>query len=146
MPSACVLEYVAADFITVKRGMGADKSLPGVSENTDATFAVGVETQNFSRCGGCTREQVFEPEQLQESYYNPKDALINKDPRMKTALKEYAAEMRKKGFDYDHPDEAEIDVRERLHAITGGGTVPVEQLSPGQRAALERTMNEGSPW
>jgi hypothetical protein len=67
-------------------------------ENTDATFAVGLEAENFSRTGGCTRkaiEQVFEPEQLKATYYNPKDALINKDPRMKAALRKYAAEMRK---------------------------------------------------
>ena len=141
-------EYVAADYATVRKGMTADKSLPGMKEeefienyglgistfysgkppqlaegysparvglgdrnveifkklspadqaaynrallgeNTDATFAVGLETENFSRCGGCTLKaikKVFKPEQIKETYYNPKDALINKDPRMKAAL------------------------------------------------------------
>lgn len=191
-------EYVAVDYITIRRGMSADKRLPGLSEeefvaqhgygvstlytglppqlstgyspgkvglgernvqiyrglspadqvaynralfgeNSDATFAVALETENFSRCGGCTRaaiEQLFEPESLKATYYNPKDALINKDPRMRAALREYAAEMRKAGFEYDHPDEVETDFRERLAAITGGRTVPVEQLSPERRAAL----------
>ncbi len=151
--SKCIREhgfqYVAADYITVRKGMGADKNMPGLSEeefigkhgfgvstmytgqppqlatgyspakvglgernvqiyknlspadqvaynralfgeNTDATLAVGLETENFSRTGGCTRkaiEQVFEPEQLKATYYNPKDALINKDRRMKAALR-----------------------------------------------------------
>lgn len=196
-------DYVAADYLTVRRGMSADKSISGVSEeefhakhgfgistlytgeapqlskgyspgkvglgeqnvqiyqslspadqvaynralfgeNTDATFAVGLETENFSRCGGCTRkaiEQVFNPEQLKASYYNPKDALINKDPRMKAALREFAARIREKGFDYNHPDEVETDVRERLYAITGGGTIPVEKMPPQQRAALKELQD-----
>ena len=62
-----------------------------LGENTDATFAVGLELENFSRCGGCTVkaiEQVFTPEQLKSTYYNPLDALINNDPRMKAALRQ----------------------------------------------------------
>jgi hypothetical protein len=193
-------EYVAADYITVRRGMGADKSLPGVSEeefvtkhgfgiatlytgtapqlakgyspakvglgeknveifqnlsaadqvaynralfgeNVDISFAVALEIEDFTRCGGCTRkaiEQVFKPEQLKASYYNPKDALINKDPRMKAAIRKYAAKMRNAGFDYNHPDEVEPDIRERLYAITGGRTLPVEEFSPEQRTAFDK--------
>ncbi len=196
-------EYVAADYITVRKGMAADKNLPGLSEgefigkygfgvstlytgqppqlatgyspakvglgernvqiyknlspadqvaynrallgeNTDATFAVGLETENFSRTGGCTRkaiEQVFEPEQLKATYYNPKDALVNKDPRMKAALRDYAREMRKAGFEYNHPDDVEPDIRVRLAAITNGGTIPVEKMSPEQRAALKKLQD-----
>lgn len=196
-------EYVPADYLTVRKGMAADKSMPGVSEeefigkygfgvstlytgqppqlasgynpgkeglgernvqiyknlspadqvaynralfgeNTDATFAVGLETENFSRCSGCTRqaiELVFEPEKLKASYYNPKDALINKDPRMKAALRKYAAEIRGDGFDYNHPDEVEPDIRERLAALTSGGTILVEQMSPEQRAALQKLQD-----
>ncbi len=196
-------QYVAVDYITVRKGMGADKNMPGLSEeefvnrfgfgvstmytgrptqlatgyspakvglgernieiyknlspadqvaynralfgeNTGATFAVGLETENFSRTGGCTRnaiEQVFEPEQLKATYYNPKDALINKDPRMKAALRYYAREMRKAGFDYDHPDEVETDVRERLDALTAGGTIRVEEMLPEQRAALKQLQD-----
>lgn len=196
-------EYVAVDYITVRRGMGADKNMPGLSEegfidrygfglstmytgrppqlsrgyspakvglgernvrifedlsqadqfaynrvlfgeNTDATFAVGLETENFSRTGGCTRkaiEQVFEPEQLKAIYYNPKDALISKDPRMKAALRKYGAEMRKAGFDYNHPDEVEPDIRNRLAALTKNGTIRVEEMSPEQRIVLKKLQN-----
>jgi len=196
-------EYVAADYNTVRKGMAADKNLPGLSEeefiakygfgvstlytgqppqlakgyspakvglgernvqiyknlspadqvaynralfgeNIGETFAVGLEKEDFSRTGGCTRkaiEQVFEPEQLKATYYNPKDALINKDLRMKAALRKYAAEMRKAGFEYNHPDEVERDIRERLAAITDGGTIPVEKMSPEQRAALKKLQD-----
>lgn len=108
-------------------------------ENTGATFAVALETENFSQCGGCTQkaiQQVFNTEQLKPSYYNPKDALVNQDPRMKAALRYYAREMKKAGFDYNHPDEVEADIRARLNSLTNGGRVPVEKMTPGQRAAL----------
>lgn len=204
MISTCLreqgFEYVAADYITVRRGMSADKSIPGVSEeefhsqygfgvatlytgvppqmsdgyspakvglgdkniqiyknlspadqvaynralfgqNPEATFAVGLETEDFSRCGGCTRaaiEKYFKPEQLKASYYNPKDAMINKDPRMTAALRDYETQMRDAGFDYNHPDDVESDIRERLAAITGGDLIPKEQMSSEQRTALEQ--------
>lgn len=115
-----------------------------LGENTDATFAVGLETENFSRTGGCTRkaiEQVFKPEQLKATYYNPKDALINKDPRMKAALRNYAREMRKAGFNYNHPDEAETDIRERLAALTSGGRILVAKMSPEQLVALKKLQD-----
>ncbi len=193
-------EYVATDYITVRKGMAADKNMPGLNEeefinrngfglstlytgqppqlaagyspakvglgernvrifknlspadqvaynrallgaNTGVTFAVGLEIENFSRTGGCTRraiEQVFESEQLKATYYNPKDALINKHPRMKAALRYYAAEMRKASLEYDHPDDVEPDIRERLAALTNGGTIRVEEMSPEQLAALKK--------
>lgn len=191
--------YIAADYTTVRRGMSADKKLPGLDEeefikqygfgvstlytglppqlakgyspgkvglgernieifkklspadqvaynrtlfgeNTGATFAMGLETENFSMTGGCTRaaiEQVFKPEQLKSSYYNPKDALINKHPKMKAALRTFAAEMRKAGFTYNHPDEVEADIRTRLNALTSGGTALVEKMTPEQAAGLK---------
>ncbi len=196
-------EYVAADYKTVRKGMGAMMSLPGLSEeefiekhgfgiatlytgappqlnegysparvglgernvqiyknlspadqvaynrallgeNADATFAVGLDIENFSRCGGCTLkaiEQVFKPEQLLTTYYNPRDALVKNDPRMKAALREYADEMRKEGFEYNHPDDVENDIRERLYAVTGGGTIPVESMSTEQTAAVKKLQD-----
>ena len=196
-------EYIAADYETVRKGMSADKKLPGMSEedfiakhgfgaatmytgeamqlasgyspakvglgernvnvfkslspasqsaynrallgqNTDATFAIGLERENFSRVGGCTLDavkQVFSPEQLSASYYNPKDAIVNKDPRMKAALRKYAAEMRKQGYDYNHPDEVEPDVRKRLDTLTQGGTILVTKMTAEQLAAFKTLQN-----
>lgn len=196
-------EYIAVDYVTIKKGMGADKNISGMSEgefidtygfgvatmytgkppqltdgysparvglgernvqiyrslspadqvaynralfgeNIDATLAVALETENLSRCGGCTRkaiEEVFEPEQLKASYYNPLDALINKDRRMKAALRYYAREIRAAGFDYSHPDEVEPDIRERLAKLTGGESILVEKMSPEQRTALKRLQD-----
>jgi hypothetical protein len=113
-------------------------------ENTSATFAVALETESFAQCGGCTRkaiEQVFRPEQMKATYYNPQDALINNDPRMKAALRQYAADMKKAGFEYNHPDEVEPDVRGRLAALTNGGTIPVDKMSAEQRTNLKKLQD-----
>jgi hypothetical protein len=190
--------YIAVDYDTVRKGMSADKTLPGMSEeefiakygfglsttytgrapqlasgyspakvglgernveiyrnlsptdqvaynrslfgeNVGATFAIGLETENFSYTGGCTRkaiEQVFPPEQVKSTFYNRKDALVNKDLRMKSALSYYSREMNKLGFKYNHPDEVEPDIRQRLAALTNDGAILVEKMSPSQRAAL----------
>lgn len=106
-------------------------------DNPDATFAVAIETENFSRTGGCTRsaiEQVFSPEQLTVTYRSPKDALIEQDPRMVAAMADFAECVREAGFDYSHPEEIERGIKERLYEITGG--LPVEALSADARTAL----------
>jgi hypothetical protein len=106
-------------------------------ENADATFAVALETEDFSRTGGCTRsaiEQVFTPEQLDPTFVNPKDALIEQDPRMAAALVEFGDCMRAAGFDYSNEREIEPDLKRRLYTITAGA--PVESLSDEARAAL----------
>jgi hypothetical protein len=115
-----------------------------LGESTHATLAVALETENLSQTGGCTRkavEQVFKPEQLGATYYNPQDALINKDRRMKAALALYAREMKKAGFDYNHPDEVEPDIRARLAALSDNGRILVEKMSPDQKAALKKLQD-----
>lgn len=115
-----------------------------LGEDAGATLAVALETENLASSGGCTRaaiEQVFKPEQLRTSYYNPQNALINKDPRMKAALRTYAAAMKKAGFDYTHPDEVEPDVRARLAALTNNGSILVESMSEQQRSELAKLQD-----
>ena len=115
-----------------------------LGENTHATFAVALESENFSQTGGCTRkavQQVFKSEQLRATYYNPQDALINKDRRMKAALAVYAREMRKAGFEYSHPDEVEPDIRARLAALTNNGRTLIEKMSSEQKAALKKLQD-----
>ena len=195
-------EYIAADYNTVRRGMVADKTLPGMGEdafikqygfgistlytgqppqlselvipakiglgeqnvnifnnlapadqvaynhtlfgdNQDATFAVAIETEDFSRTGGCTRaaiEEVFTPEQLNVSYLNPKDALIEEDPRMIAAIAEFGECMRDAGFDYNHERQVEPDLRKRLYEITEGA--PPQALSAEAQAALAALQME----
>ena len=126
----------AADQVSYNRAL--------LGANTDATFAVTLERENFSRTGGCTRkavEQAFTPKQLASTYYNPKDALINKDPRIKAVLRKYAIEMRKAGFDYSHPDDVTPDINKRLNALTQERTIPVSKMSPDQLKALRELQD-----
>jgi hypothetical protein len=113
-------------------------------ENIEASFAMALETENLSQTSGCTRraiEQVFQPEQIKTSYYNPQNALINNDPRMKAALRKFAAEMKRAGFDYNHPDDVEPDIRTRLAALTSNGSLPPEKMTSEQRAELKKLQD-----
>jgi hypothetical protein len=115
-----------------------------LGEDVSATLAVALEIEDLSRTGGCTRkavEQVFKPEQLKASHYNPQDALIRNDPRMKAAIALWQRAMKKAGFDYAHPDEVEPDLRNRLNALTEGGKLLVTKMSPDQKAALRKLQD-----
>jgi hypothetical protein len=112
-------------------------------ENTNATFAFTIEDEDFSETGGCTRaaiEQVFTPEQMESSFYNPGDALVEQDPRVIAAIADWAACMREEGFDYNSPEETEGDIEERLDAILDGAEP--EELSPDAQAALTELQGE----
>jgi hypothetical protein len=114
-------------------------------EGNTMTFAVALDNEDLSRTGGCTRQavgQVFKEDQLKASYYNPKDAMVRKDPRMKAAIEKWAVEMRKAGYNlYSHPDEIERDLRTRLDALTEGGKLLVDKLSPDQKVALKKLQD-----
>lgn len=112
-------------------------------EYADATFAVALETEDFSRTGGCTRaaiEQVFGSKVLNLTYYSPLDALVQQDPRMIAALSEFANCMRAAGFNYSNPNEVEPEIRKRLYDITQGA--PPEALSSDARTALTELQGE----
>ena len=196
-------QYVPADYITVRRGMSADKRIPGLSEeefieqhgfgittfytgeapqlttgysparvglgeqnvqifqnlsaadrvaynralfgeDTEASFANGLELENFARCGGCTRkaiEQVFEPQELEATFYNPLDAKVNEDPRMRAAFRKFSEKMREEGYAYGDPEEVEEDLWKRLDAVTESRTLKLADMSPERRKALEDLQN-----
>lgn len=115
-----------------------------LGDNGNPTFSVSLEQETLWLTGGCTRqavEQVFKPDQLKSTYYNPQDALINKDRRMKAALVVFAREMKKAGFDYNHPDEIEPDIRARLAVLTDNGRLLVDKMSAEQKAALKKLQD-----
>ena len=124
--------------LTAANQVAYNRALLG--EHREATFAVTLERENFARTGGCTRkgiETAFAPDKLVASYYNPKDSLINKDPRIKAVLRKYAIEMRKAGFDYSHPDDVTPDINRRLNALTQDRTIAPDKMSPEQLKELK---------
>lgn len=111
-------------------------------EHPDATFAVALETEDFSRTGGCTRsaiEKFFTPEQMNATFLNPFDALVEKDARMVAANSKYSGCLRAAGFEYEHERDIEPDLRKKLDTITGGQ--PVEALSSDASSALTELQN-----
>jgi hypothetical protein len=103
-----------------------------LGNNLSATFAMSLEAENFSRCGGCTLEaikQVFKPEQLAATYYNPNDALVNKDEPAAPALVSVVAATQ------DMPHGHQIRARE-LRVIQ----VPEDQVVPNAATAPEEVI------
>jgi hypothetical protein len=93
-------------------------------EDPNATFAFTFDEEDLSSTGGCTRaavEQVFTPEQLKGTYVNPKDILIEGDPRVVEAQADWVACMQDAGYDgYLDQDEIIEEFEEEFFALTGG--------------------------
>ncbi|MDH5520539.1 MAG: hypothetical protein OEZ14_08400 [Acidimicrobiia bacterium] len=113
-------------------------------ENTDATYAAGLETENLSRTGGCTRTALtehFRPEELSASYFNPGDALIETDSRAQEAIAAWYDCMVEGGIDaYQHPGDVEIGFQRQLDALSKGRDP--EDLAGDDLATLTQLQNE----
>ena len=112
-------------------------------DNEDATLAFGLESEDFSRTGGCTRssiEQVFQPEEVAATYFNPADALILLDPRAQEAIEAFSACMSEAGFAYGHPDDVDFDLQIRYDALVQGRGH--SELSAAESEQLEALQDE----
>lgn len=90
----------------------------------DSDFAFTLDDEDFSATGGCTREavsQVFTPQQLEGTYVNPKDVLVEQDPRVIEAMNNWTTCMKEQGYTYkDDQDVIMEEYQERLDALLGG--------------------------
>ncbi len=115
-----------------------------LGEFDDATYAYGIETENFSRTGGCTRQAVealFAPAEMSPSYFNPGDAIIATDPRAIQAIADWRVCMIEGGIDgYEHPDDVETDFQRRLDALTQGADP--QELTGSKLDALNQLQAE----
>lgn len=115
-------------------------------ENVEQTFAVGLDNEDLSTTGGCTRaavQQSFAPEELGPgfvNYQNDQGARVDADQRIIDAYVEWATCMRTDGYAYNHPDEIDADLATRLDAITGGGDPSA--LSPSKKDELTQVQGE----
>jgi hypothetical protein len=112
-------------------------------DDPKADFVFTLDEEDFSSTGGCTRkavEQVFTPEQLKGTYVNPKDVLVDSDPRIVAARRNWSKCMRSHGYDYkEDQDEIIEEYGERLDALLDGDN----PTSPtGQRAAALRKLQQ----
>jgi len=118
-----------------------DRTLFG--DDRDATFAITVDDENFTNTGGCTRkavEEVFPPEMMSASFVNPKDVLVESDPRVVEADEKWVDCMAEDGYDYEDQDEIIEEYEERFDVVTDGEDP--EQLTGAALEALKELQAE----
>ena len=109
-----------------------------------ADFVFAFDEEDFSSTGGCTRKavaQVFTPAQLKGSYVNPKDVLVENDPRIIEAQDNWTKCMRARGYDYeDDQDEIIEEYEKRLEELVGDDDPT--KLTGARLAALHRLQQQ----
>lgn len=114
-----------------------DRALFG--EDTDATFAITLDDEDFTSTGGCTKEaidQVFPAEMRSGTFVNPKDVLVESDPRVVEAEQQWADCMAEADYEYADQDEIIEEFEEQLDVITDGDDP--EELTDSRLDALQQ--------
>jgi hypothetical protein len=110
-------------------------------ENPDADFAFTIDEEDFSETGGCTRKavaKVFTAAQLKGTYVNPKDVLVDSDPRIVKASRNWSRCMKERGYEYQtDQDEIIEEYGDRLDGLTEGDD---PTTLTGERAAALRKL------
>lgn len=118
------------------------RTLWGDEPKSDFVFT--FDEEDFSSTGGCTREavaKVFTPAQLKGTYVNPKDVLVENDPRIIEAQDEWTECMREAGYEYeDDQDEIIEEFQQRLDELLQGDE-PTTLTGP-RKAELEKLQQE----
>jgi len=113
---------------------------------TTQTFVVGLDNEDLSRTGGCTRAAVKKSFSAAElgagfvSYQNDQGARVDQDPRVIAAYRDWAVCMRDAGYSYDNTDAIKVDIATRLDAITKG--IAPDQLAKDKAEALNQLQGE----
>ena len=93
-------------------------------DDPKSDFVFTFDEEDFSTTGGCTRKavsEVFTPQQLKGTYVNPKDVLVENDPRIIEAQDDWTECMREAGYEYeDDQDEIIEDLEQRLGELLEG--------------------------
>jgi hypothetical protein len=117
-----------------------DQALYG--DDTSATFAQALDSGDYSRLGGCTKqaaEAVFGGvavfQSLQEKL-DELDASILEDDRMLKAVAAWSECMRDAGFDLAEPDQVDSTLHAKLEAIVG----PPDSPNPDYDAAALKVL------
>lgn len=113
-------------------------------DDPGADFVWSFDEEDFSATGGCTRKavaQVFTPAQLKGTYVNPKDVLVDSDPRIIEALHNWSKCMHARGYDYKKDQDEIIDeYGERLDQLVGDSDPT--KLTGTRLAALHKLQQQ----
>lgn len=113
-----------------------------LGEDTSQSFAVGLDSEDLSRTGGCTRtavEATFSPQELGPgfvNYQNADAARVEQDPRVIDAVRAWSTCMRDAGYSYDTSSDIDTDLASRLDSITGG-LAPADLTADAQSALTQ---------
>jgi hypothetical protein len=128
------------DALSEDEKVAYDRALYG--EDKTATFAVALDTGDFSRLGGCVKQatdEVFGGADLIEDLTGKLDELdeaILEDQRMVDAVEKWSDCMRAEGYDLGTQDEVDTLLENELEAIVG----PIEEFelpAPGEPPAYD---------
>jgi hypothetical protein len=124
----------------IRKGLGTadraayDRALGG--DNPGVTFTEAVDSGDFTELGGCTKEasdQVFGGAATLTSLVGKLDELderIIQDQRMVSAIENWAACMRDKGYQYEEPDQIDEELTRRFRTVAGSGIRPGATSAP----------------
>ena len=113
-------------------------------DSPDVDFVFAFDEEDFSDTEGCTREavsQVFTEKQLKGTYVNPKDVLVENDPRIIEAQDRWTECMRDAGYDYEDDQDVIIEEYEDRFAKLVGDDDPTTLQGP-RAAALRKLQQE----
>lgn len=127
-----------------------DRSLYG--DDPTATFAVALDTGDFTRLGGCLRQattKVFGGASQLQTLTSKLDALdesILADSRVVDAIKDWSACMNKAGYDFTSQEDVDTTLQSRLEAIIGPSdattATPSATVPEADREALQALQQE----
>lgn len=113
-------------------------------DNPDMDFAFALDEEDFSETDGCTRwavEQVFTRKQIKGSFVNPKDVLIDADPRIIEAHRNWSNCMQQRGYEYAYDqDEIIEEFEDRLDELVGDEDP--SELTGARAEALKELQQE----
>lgn len=118
-----------------------DRTLFG--DDPEATFAMTLDDEDLSGTGGCTGTavtEVFPEEMLSSSFTNPKDVLVESDPRVIAAEEEWMDCMAEDGYEYEDQDEIIEEYEERYDELLDGRDP--EELTGADLEALAELQSE----
>ena len=113
-------------------------------DDPTATFAVALDTGDFTRLGGCLKkatEAVFGGAEVLQTLQTKLDELDDRilaDPRMVKAIAAWSKCMHGRGFDLEEPEQVDTTLKTQLDAIVGPSTQPLPDYDRAALAALQR--------